>query len=283
MNSRRFSGTAGAWILLLVYASLYPFAPLRLPMADSIAAAFGSPRYVTTFDVVVNVLAYAPLGMLMCGFFLRDEDNRTAAIFKAIAFGAGFSFAMETAQLFIPGRISSLYDTIANTFGTALGALAFADPFYAIATGPLGRAARRAHIIPGHLGRCGPRTRGDVAHRAVESRAAVLRRGQHRERHRHRGPYDPAIGGGGHEHLGLRTFRLGAAGARPGGASRHPGAAFGGAVAQVHRGFIHAAAARRRGVGQRWARVAGARGRRGCSSCLRAASRASRGLISRSC
>ena len=150
----RFSGTAAAWILLLAYASLYPFAPLRMPVSDAIAAAFGRPRYITTFDVVVNVLAYAPLGMLLGRYFVRDEAGRIGAIFKAIAFGAGFSFAMETAQLFIPGRISSIYDTLANTAGTALGALAFADPFYALATRPLGQRRER-HVIAGAWGDAG--------------------------------------------------------------------------------------------------------------------------------
>ncbi|HEY2629353.1 MAG TPA: VanZ family protein [Usitatibacter sp.] len=150
----RFSGTAAAWILLLAYASLYPFAPLRLPAGDTIAAAFGSVRYVSTFDVVLNVIAYAPLGMLMCRYFLRDGSTHASAIFMAIVFGAAFSFSMESAQLFIPGRISSIYDTIANTCGTAIGALAFAEPLYSIATKPLGQK-REAHIIPGTWGDAG--------------------------------------------------------------------------------------------------------------------------------
>jgi VanZ family protein len=154
MNRGRFSGTAAAWIVLLAYASLYPFAPLRMPAPDAIATAFGSPRYVLAFDVWLNVLAYAPLGMLLCRHFVRSDPHAGRVIFKAILFGAGFSFAMETAQLFIPGRVSSIYDTIANTLGTALGALAFAEPIRSLITRPLGQR-RETFVIAGHWGDAG--------------------------------------------------------------------------------------------------------------------------------
>jgi VanZ family protein len=154
MTRGRFSGSAAVWILLLAYASLYPFVPLRLPPPDSIAGVFGGLRYLQSFDVIVNIVAYAPLGMLVCRHFLQQGSTHRAAIVKAIAFGAAFSVTMETAQLFIPGRISSVYDAIANTLGAALGALAFAEPWYSIATKPLGEK-REALVIPGTWGDAG--------------------------------------------------------------------------------------------------------------------------------
>ena len=154
MTRGRFSGSAAVWVLLLAYASLYPFLPLRAPAPDAVAGAFGSARYVTAFDVVVNVLAYVPLGVLACRHFVEGGAAPARAIALAIASGAAFSFAMETAQLFIPGRISSVYDTLANTAGTALGALAYAEPLRSIATRPLGEK-RDAHVIPGNWGDAG--------------------------------------------------------------------------------------------------------------------------------
>jgi VanZ family protein len=154
MTRGRFSGSAAVWIVLLAYASLYPFVPLRMPAGDAIASAFGGLRYVSTFDVVVNVLAYMPLGMLVARFFLQRGSAHGSAIVKATAFGALFSVSMETAQLFIPGRISSIYDAIANTVGTAIGALAFAEPWYSIATKPLGEK-RATLVIPGAWGDAG--------------------------------------------------------------------------------------------------------------------------------
>ena len=151
----RFSGSIAVWILLLAYASLYPFAPWRAPTGEAIAAAFvSSLRYVSAFDVLVNVVAYAPLGMLVCRRLVRGGSTQRAAILKATLAGAVFSVCMETLQLFIPGRISSIYDAIANTAGTALGALAFAEPWYSLGTQPLGEK-REAFVVPGPWGDAG--------------------------------------------------------------------------------------------------------------------------------
>jgi VanZ family protein len=153
MTSSRYRGSLAVWALLLAYASLYPFAPLRLPTLESVAAFFSRPRYVTGFDVAVNVLAYMPLGTLACLYF-RQSSEGLRPIFKAAAFGAAFSFAMETCQLFIPGRIASMYDTLANGGGALWGAMAFADPFYSLVTRPLGEARERL-LIPGDWGDAG--------------------------------------------------------------------------------------------------------------------------------
>ena len=149
----RFRGAAFAWLLLLAYASLYPFVPLRLPSADMMSAALARPKYLTTFDTVVNVLAYIPLGVVAALHF-RQRWAPAAAIARAVAFGAAFSATMEMMQLFIPGRVCSIYDTFANTFGTFVGALAFADPVYSMLTVPLGRK-RQELVIGGEWGDAG--------------------------------------------------------------------------------------------------------------------------------
>ena len=154
MTSSRYRGSLAVWALLLAYASLYPFVPLRLPSSlDAVAGFFSRPRYVTDFDVAVNILAYIPLGTLTCLYF-RQPGGGARAIFKAAAFGAAFSFVMETCQLFIPGRIASIYDTLANAGGALLGALAFADPFYSLVTRPLGEMRERL-LIAGVWGDAG--------------------------------------------------------------------------------------------------------------------------------
>jgi VanZ family protein len=153
MIAGRYRGSLGVWALLIAYASLYPFSPLRLPAEGAFTAFLTRPRYVIAFDVTLNVLAYAPLGILATLAFCAVGD-RGRAMLKAVAFGVALSFAMETCQLFIPGRVASVYDVLANGAGTLLGALAFADPFYSVVTRPLGRW-REQVLVAGPWGDAG--------------------------------------------------------------------------------------------------------------------------------
>jgi hypothetical protein len=125
---------------------------LRLPAADALAI-FLRPRYVIEFDLALNFLAYAPLGALAC-LDLRATNTAGAAMAKAITGCAAFSLAMEACQLFVPFRVSSLYDVAANTAGAAAGTLIFADPLYSLVTKPLGEA-RKQLVIGGGWGDAG--------------------------------------------------------------------------------------------------------------------------------
>lgn len=154
MNASRYRGSLAVWVLLIAYASLYPFFPLRFPASDALAAYFTKPRYVIAFDVTLNIVAYIPLGMLATLYFAGAERARVGAMARAVAFGAALSFAMETCQLFIPGRVASVYDVMANAAGTLLGALPFADPFYSVVTRPLGRW-REEVLVDGAWGDAG--------------------------------------------------------------------------------------------------------------------------------
>ncbi|HUQ27651.1 MAG TPA: VanZ family protein [Usitatibacter sp.] len=149
----RYRGSLAVWMLLLAYASLYPLLPLRMPSGDAIAAFFGRSRYITSFDIALNVLAYVPLGTLACLHF-RQFHEKARAIASATLLGFAFSFAMESAQLFIPTRIASIHDVLSNTGGALVGALVFVDPWYSIATQPLGKLRDRV-VIEGQWGDAG--------------------------------------------------------------------------------------------------------------------------------
>lgn len=153
MTAGRYRGSAAVWALLIVYASLYPFVPLRLPAAEAVTGFFTRPKYVTEFDVALNVLAYAPFGALVCLAF-RQSGTTWRAIAKAAGLGAALSFAMESLQLFVPGRIASFYDVIANAAGALWGALIFAEPLHSLVTRPLG-AARERLVVAGAWGDAG--------------------------------------------------------------------------------------------------------------------------------
>jgi VanZ family protein len=113
-----------AYLLVIAYASLQPFRGWRAPPQEVLHFLFSAwPPYVTLRDVAVNVAAYLPLGFLFsiaCGARIRPARGAIAATLAA----AMVSLAMEAAQMFLPARIASNIDLLANTLGALLGAMA---------------------------------------------------------------------------------------------------------------------------------------------------------------
>jgi len=113
-----------AYLLVIAYASLQPFRDWRAPPEEVLHFLFSAwPRYITLQDVAVNVAAYLPLGFLFsiaCGARFGPARGAMAATLAA----AMVSLAMEAAQMFLPARISSNVDLLANTVGALLGAMA---------------------------------------------------------------------------------------------------------------------------------------------------------------
>lgn len=148
----RYRGTVAVWLVLIAYASLYPFAPLRLPSWDAVAGMFARPRYVVASDIVWNVVAYMPLGVLVRLHLADHGGTRPGA--RAILFAAAWSFAMETCQLFLPNRVASMYDVASNAIGAALGTAVFIEPFHSTFTRPLAQLRER-WLIGGARGDAG--------------------------------------------------------------------------------------------------------------------------------
>jgi VanZ family protein len=98
----RRPGALVVYAMLIAYASLYPFA-LRAP-APEWAAQIASTRYYTLFDVLLNVIAYVPLGLLAARYFARNRDVRRG-IALAVGAGIALSAAMELLQRW-PARCS---------------------------------------------------------------------------------------------------------------------------------------------------------------------------------
>jgi glycopeptide antibiotics resistance protein len=65
------------------------------------------------FNVVGNIVLFLPFGAALCLLGLRRG--------RAVLAGFCLSAAIETAQLFIPGRTTSSDDVLLNTLGTFLG------------------------------------------------------------------------------------------------------------------------------------------------------------------
>jgi len=112
------------YVLLVVYASLYPLSGWR-DLGGSALAFLDAPwpRYVTAFDVAANFFGYVPYGLL-CALALRPRLTPAAAILLAVLSAAALSLALETAQSFLPARIPSNLDVLANVAGAVFGAIA---------------------------------------------------------------------------------------------------------------------------------------------------------------
>lgn len=111
------------YTLLVLYASLTPFSGWRDPGVEVLSFVLQPPpRYVLPFDVAVNILAYVPLGLLAALAVHARAHPFLVALVGTMA-GAGLSFAMEVAQAYLPGRISSNLDLATNIAGAAIGAV----------------------------------------------------------------------------------------------------------------------------------------------------------------
>jgi VanZ family protein len=115
---------ASAYTLLALYGSLYPFTGWRDSGVSPLAfLASGWLRYTTVFDLVVNALAYLPIGFLWATALLARLSPHTAFVLAALG-GGLFSFGIESIQNFLPSRVPSNLDLASNTLGAFFGAAA---------------------------------------------------------------------------------------------------------------------------------------------------------------
>jgi len=123
---------------VVAFVTLYPLTEwrLRTPGAFSFLAE-GLPRWWTWFDVLSNVLAYLVLGLLLSLGWLGRLGTPAATLVGGLACVL-LSLALETSQSFLPNRVPSLLDWLANGAGGIAGAWLGAT---------LNRAAQRADRI----------------------------------------------------------------------------------------------------------------------------------------
>ena len=100
-----------AALLPILVATLWPF-PGQEPEGFLSCIACSDDA---TSDVLLNILLFAPLGAALA---LRVRSIPRCALIAAL-----LSASIELAQLYIPGRDSSLGDLLSNTLGGALGAV----------------------------------------------------------------------------------------------------------------------------------------------------------------
>jgi VanZ family protein len=113
------------WIVLIGYASLYPFNTWRMPAGASGVSWLWLPwpRWWDRFDVVANLLGYLPFGALFHAATVRRTTSAARALGLTVVAGAALSFGMEVLQNFLPQRVPSRMDWALNVAGTLAGAL----------------------------------------------------------------------------------------------------------------------------------------------------------------
>ncbi len=123
-NSSSFVRTGlAAYLMLIVYASWYPFSGWRILGVSPFAFLnLSLPRYWTLFDVTTNIVGYTPFGVL-CVFVLYPKIRGAAAILLTIVIGTILSGTMEAVQNYLPSRVPSSMDLITNIGGTGIGAI----------------------------------------------------------------------------------------------------------------------------------------------------------------
>ncbi len=113
-----------AYLLTIVYASLQPMRGWRPPPEDLYGFLTARwPRYITLDDVLANAIAYLPLGFMLA-LGLRPFFQPVFSVISGALLAIMVSIGMESMQLFLPARIPSNIDVLANGTGGLIGALA---------------------------------------------------------------------------------------------------------------------------------------------------------------
>jgi VanZ family protein len=113
---------------LILYGSLYPwqFHP-RDPSQGVLEVLVAHwPRTLDPFvlrDLIINILLYIPLGAAAYMASARQAGKLRRTLLAAVA-GLVLSTTVELLQLFVAGRVPSLFDIVCNLAGSLVGAFA---------------------------------------------------------------------------------------------------------------------------------------------------------------
>lgn len=112
--------------LFIIYGSLYPFhwqaRPGALPWADLLAILLTAETESSRLDFSTNVLLTVPLAFCLM-IFLRAKTRLGAPVLSlaVLVFCLLLAIAVEVLQLYVPGRVPSKFDVIAQGLGAVIG------------------------------------------------------------------------------------------------------------------------------------------------------------------
>ena len=136
---------------LVTYGTLFPLSEWAPPLQGwSNPITLPWPAHASRADIMVNLLAYVPLGLFIT-LGVRARFGMVAAVLLAALLGSGLSYMLELLQSALPSRVPSSLDWAANSAGTLGGALfaALFDP--RLPTGRLILNLRHEWFAPGAL------------------------------------------------------------------------------------------------------------------------------------
>lgn len=111
------------YALFLAVGSLHPYQGWASLSDWSLAFLWEPwPKYITRTDLATNLLVYTPLGYALALGFSAPGRRLRGVILGGFT-GLALSFALESVQQLLPGRIASNLDMLVNGLGSWSGAL----------------------------------------------------------------------------------------------------------------------------------------------------------------
>lgn len=108
-----------AYMLVIVFASLYPYSGWTDPGIGPLSfVSKPFPKHVLWADFLINFSAYAPLG-----FFVSLAFGKSRGLLISSLSCCLLSLLMESIQMYLPVRVASNLDWLANSAGGITGAL----------------------------------------------------------------------------------------------------------------------------------------------------------------
>lgn len=119
------------YLAFVIYGSVVPLEFRRVPVSGIWSEfSWGSPpteQRISRSDFATNVLLFVPVTFLAMGVVTRRNArwvSRTVTV-AVVCSAWGLSLIVESAQVFIPPRVASVSDIVAQWIGAGLGLLAW--------------------------------------------------------------------------------------------------------------------------------------------------------------
>ncbi len=142
---------AAVCIGVIIYASLQPFSDWIAPEPPVRYFLWQWRQRWVVSDAAFNVLAYVPLGAALV-IACPPHWSRKRKIGLTLIFASALSLAVETAQMWLPTRYASVFDSIANLSGALIGAVLGALLNASTTLMSWLNQARNEIIVPGRSG-----------------------------------------------------------------------------------------------------------------------------------